>query len=87
MRCRSAGARTVWRTTAIGRRPVELTITIEAAEGGPERFECVDGEWRLTDTLDEPWPVSYGFIAGTLNPADGEAWDAVVLPGPRLKPG
>ena len=34
-----------------------------------------------------PWPASYGFLPGTLNPADGDALDVIVLAADALATG
>lgn len=60
---------------------MRILVTLEAAEGHPERY-ALDGNppaWRRYDTLPQPWPAAYGFVADTINPADGEEWDVIIL--------
>jgi inorganic pyrophosphatase len=60
---------------------MRVNVMLEAAEGKPQRY-LFDGDppaWRLGDVLAAPWPTAYGFIPGTNNPGDGEAWDVIVL--------
>ena len=60
---------------------MRILVTLEAAEGQPERY-ARDGNppaWTLYDTLPHPWPTAYGFVENTTNPADGEEWDVIIV--------
>jgi len=61
---------------------LKLTATIEWSKGSRERWEWKGGRF-VRKVEDRPAPVNYGFLPGTVNPADGEEVDAVVL-GPPL---
>lgn len=59
-------------------------MVIEWAKNSRERYEW-DGEGFRKKLEDLPAPVNYGFVPGTLNPADGSEVDAALL-GPPVAP-
>lgn len=67
---------------------MRVRLVLEAAEGKPERYELAGDPpaWRLSDVLPVPWPTAYGFVPGTYNQGDGEAWDVIVLTPNNLLP-
>lgn len=70
---------------------MELTAIIEDPKGSTVRHhrDPDTGKWTPTPHpyTDRPWPASYGYLAGTWNPADEDDLDVLVLARDPLETG
>ena len=66
-----------------------ITVAIEEVRGGSGRHRIDPGTGAVEKIGEAPplWPAHYGYVEGTLNPADGDPVDCLVLGDFPVEPG
>ncbi len=88
---RVSGLRPIGSRRSVGAIPRvsgrDLAVVVERPRRLLEGWHWSGSEFVLYAHYPRPFPVNYGFIAGTMNPADGDELDAIVLDDRRMAPG